>query len=56
VLLGRKFLTFQRIAVPYSHSIDNVLVSAALNVFPLHAYLCLPEDGSTRAKHVAVSD
>ena len=42
--------------MPYYHSIDSVLVSAALNIFPLYAYLCVPEDGSTAAKHVAVSD
>jgi hypothetical protein len=56
VFLGRQFLTLQRIALPYSHSIDSVLVSASLNIFPLYAYICLPEDGSTRAKHVAVSN
>jgi ammonia channel protein AmtB len=42
--------------VPYSHSINSVLLSAALNVFPLYANLCLPEGGSTKGKHVAVSD
>jgi hypothetical protein len=56
VLLGRQFLTLRRITVTYSHSTDSVLVSAALNIFLLYAYICLPEDGSTRAKHVAVSD
>lgn len=42
--------------MPYCHSNDSVLVSAALNILPSYAYLCLPEVGSTRAKHVAVSD
>ena len=54
VLLGRQFLTFWRNVVLHSQSTDSVsrhvLVSVALNIFPFYAYVCLPEDGNTRAE------